>query len=366
MLVWATPSLFELTAAATIVLLILFMLLVRGRWLKELGVLLIMAALIVVYVRQVAPLRPYVRLPAMTVQELEVPTKNPDIRRFLAQNEHTRMYSADLVLGGKYMFSDVLLANGFEGSLRLRRTARLMDLYQFMREAGSLDLMTFISYPSFINLMGTRLLMIPKAQAGPFRSLGERYEVLASENGAYAFRNKEALPRCFLVHDFAVIGDEEEVFIKLRDNEVDCSDVVILEEALPEGVAVERTLVEEEPPRILEYAPEEVIIEAVPQAGAFLVLTDSFYPGWKAYDNGTETRIYAADYLFRAVYLPPGKHVVRFTYRPASFTWGAVISLAGWTLVAALAAARIARGFRKPNSAVPAKSETAGEPAVSR
>jgi hypothetical protein len=70
-------------------------------------------------------------------------------------------------------------------------------------------------------------------------------------------------------------------------------------------------------------------IQAEAPAGGFLVLTDPFYPGWRAYVDGREAPILRADYLFRAVTLTPGSHVVRFVFTPTSLQRGAQLSLAG-------------------------------------
>ncbi|MCK4649150.1 YfhO family protein, partial [bacterium] len=52
-----------------------------------------------------------------------------------------------------------------------------------------------------------------------------------------------------------------------------------------------------------------------------------YYPGWKAYVDGKEEKIYQANYILRAVYLGPGKHDIRFIYDPLSFKVGTYISL---------------------------------------
>jgi hypothetical protein len=319
----------EIITAAITVFLILSLLYVRQRWLIETLVICIGAIMFIVYVAQVAPLREYVRLPDMKVEQLRVATKNSAIANYLAQNKDARVYWSDLVSQGKYMYSGIPLVNGFEDSLRLRRTAKLMDLYRFLREVGSTDLSTFNRYPAFLNVMGVRLFLIPHNQADKFTALTDRYEALASENNSDAIINKQALPRSFLVHQVEIITDEESVFRAIRDNEIDLSKRVVLEEALPAHVNLHESFVDEPLPVISKYLPEEVVIEANPQAGAFLVLSDSYYPGWKAYDNGVETKIYSADYLCRAVYLEPGRHLVQFRYQPASYAWGARLSIVG-------------------------------------
>lgn len=64
-----------------------------------------------------------------------------------------------------------------------------------------------------------------------------------------------------------------------------------------------------------------------PKAGWF-VLRDLYWPGWQAWVDGIPAPIYAADGVFRAVPVPPGRHIVRFGYSPASVRLGGVISLA--------------------------------------
>lgn len=57
-----------------------------------------------------------------------------------------------------------------------------------------------------------------------------------------------------------------------------------------------------------------------------LVLTDSYYPGWKAYLDGVETPVYPANYLFRAIKVPDGNHSVEYRYLPASFLAGLALT----------------------------------------
>ena len=58
-----------------------------------------------------------------------------------------------------------------------------------------------------------------------------------------------------------------------------------------------------------------------------LVLSDTYYPGWKAFLNGKETKIYKANYNFRAIPLKAGEYEVKFIYNPISFKIGILVSL---------------------------------------
>ena len=74
--------------------------------------------------------------------------------------------------------------------------------------------------------------------------------------------------------------------------------------------------------------PRKVQITARAPEPGYLILTDTYYPGWRAYVDGVDTPIYQANYLFRAVPLNAGDHEVRFVYRPRTFAVGAALSLA--------------------------------------
>jgi hypothetical protein len=68
--------------------------------------------------------------------------------------------------------------------------------------------------------------------------------------------------------------------------------------------------------RIINYGNTEVTVETYSPSAALLVLTDVWHPWWRAEVDGAPVEILRADVLFRAVAVPPGRHVVRFTFHP--------------------------------------------------
>ena len=75
------------------------------------------------------------------------------------------------------------------------------------------------------------------------------------------------------------------------------------------------------------YSPNKASIDVSLDGSGFLVLSDTWYPGWKAFDNGREVEVYKADYALRSVYLEEGQHRVDFVFDPAAFKAGWIISL---------------------------------------
>jgi len=97
-----------------------------------------------------------------------------------------------------------------------------------------------------------------------------------------------------------------------------------------------------QPATIASYTPNEVFIDVELEEPSFLVLADSYFPGWKAFrrpqgageGEEQELEIHRADGNFRAVSLPAGRWTVRFKYTPMSLKLGLFVSfMAGLMLV---------------------------------
>ena len=72
----------------------------------------------------------------------------------------------------------------------------------------------------------------------------------------------------------------------------------------------------------------EVVLEEKVRAPHGLWFTSEwFYPGWKAFVDGREAKIYRANYMFRAVPLPEQWQKVEFRYEPLSFRLGELVTL---------------------------------------
>ncbi len=110
--------------------------------------------------------------------------------------------------------------------------------------------------------------------------------------------------------------------------------------------------------RIVEDRASHVAIEASAGQGGLLVLRDSYDPSWTAAVDGMPAAIGRANGRYRAVALPPGRHVIRFSYRPRELVIG--LTLSGMTAVL-LILAGVSRASRWSRSRHPkAATATAG------
>lgn len=102
------------------------------------------------------------------------------------------------------------------------------------------------------------------------------------------------------------------------------------------GSNVGETVSRAQPVDILAYEPEHVALSVRVEHPSFVVLPDTFYPGWKAYVDSTPAPNYRANGIGRAVFVTEGSHLVAFDYRPDSWRWGETIALCALILNAIL------------------------------
>jgi uncharacterized membrane protein YfhO len=85
----------------------------------------------------------------------------------------------------------------------------------------------------------------------------------------------------------------------------------------------------------------------------YLVVADAFYPGWRAWVDGTEQSVQRANFLFKAVAIPSGPSRVRLEYEPTKFVEGlrissiAVIVASTMIVVGVLGSLPTAVGYRR-------------------
>lgn len=142
------------------------------------------------------------------------------------------------------------------------------------------------------------------------------------------YENETALPKAYIVFEKETADSITEAREKFYDENFDPRSAVTVE-----GMGTLNDIV---PPsdnksfvaaKVLSYKPQEVLVESETEKDGVLVLSENFYPGWKAYIDGKRTEIYPANVLFRGVDLPKGAHKIRFVYEPRWFWPSLIISL---------------------------------------
>lgn|GEM_PF-6859690 len=153
------------------------------------------------------------------------------------------------------------------------------------------------------------------------------------------------LPRWSLYTDYVVAEDEDRQRKLVLSPDTDIRTVVVLDrdprvEKAPERTAGTVALDRE--------GVDEIVLQTSADVACVLLLTDTYYPGWRAYVDDVETPILRANSAFRAVALPAGDHRVRFVFRHERARLGWCLTGASLALLAATAGVGAAR--RRPHT----------------
>jgi hypothetical protein len=137
----------------------------------------------------------------------------------------------------------------------------------------------------------------------------------------------------YTVSQAVVVPDETAALAALQEHAAELDRLVILE---PTGQSQPPPLdslpVEPAVITVQAYAPNQIRLTAEMAAPGYLVVADSYYPGWQARIDGRATTIYRANSVVRAVYVPAGQHEITFVFRPLDFYLGAAVSGLAWLL----------------------------------
>jgi membrane protein YfhO len=147
--------------------------------------------------------------------------------------------------------------------------------------------------------------------------------------------NRGALPRAFVAYDWRPANGRADALAKVRAGpaQVDYAQPVIERVAAPPAAAKPTR-----PGRVTFQTDGERGMRLAVNAArpGWLVLNDTWYPGWKAEVDGRAQPIQHANVAFRAVRVPEGRHSVTFTYEPTSVRIGELLTLLGLLGIGAL------------------------------
>ncbi|MBI2865621.1 MAG: oligosaccharide flippase family protein [Chloroflexi bacterium] len=205
------------------------------------------------------------------------------------------------------------------------------NLWRLMEEPGSLlySMINKVAEPASLESPILDLLNVKYVLTTRNIGLPNYTEVYRGEINVY--RNDDYLPRSFLVGRATFVDGEAAALARMGRRDFDPRREVIITvdgNGQESGTGGSATLLPT--PRITSYQPNRVSIIASASEPSYLVLSDSFFAGWRATVDGKDTPVLRADAVFRAIKLEPGEHEVVFRYSPDSVKLGAYLSFIGF------------------------------------
>jgi len=128
------------------------------------------------------------------------------------------------------------------------------------------------------------------------------------EGQTIIYENKNVMPRAFFVKNIKLSKDKRESIEMLFDPSINLAQIGIIEDG-SEDLDVDWSVGSA---NIIQYSANKIIIDTENKDAGFLILTDTFYPTWKASIDKKLAKTYVTDYNFRGIIVPSGKHRVEF------------------------------------------------------
>ena len=145
----------------------------------------------------------------------------------------------------------------------------------------------------------------------------------------FVMENTAVLPRMWFVDRTRVVSDPEQHLRAVADPAWQPAEEALLFEPVGAsdpgaGGSAQLTF----------SSPRELRAEVNSPGNALLVISEIYYDaGWKAWIDDQPVEIHRANYVLRAVEVPPGQHTLRMRFDPGSFRNGALLSLAAYGLI---------------------------------
>lgn len=147
--------------------------------------------------------------------------------------------------------------------------------------------------------------------------------VIARDGDVQLAQFDAPLPRAWLVGDARVESNDAQTAV-LLSNGFDLKRSALVSTPppfAPDPNAANGTV------NVSAYAPEHMTLDVNAPADGLVVVSENFYPGWRAEVDGQATDILRADLALRALPVRAGQHRIEMWYDPILFKMGAVISI---------------------------------------
>lgn len=154
--------------------------------------------------------------------------------------------------------------------------------------------------------------------------LGQNYAI---------YRNEAPVSRSWVASDVETIKDDAAILSRLKEPGFDPRRTVVLEE-MPQGWVPSTDTAAAGTAEIVKYEPNVIELRAQMARKGVLVLSENWYPWFRAWVDGKEQKVYRADYTLRALVLEPGTHKVEFRFKSPYMKAGVWITFISLGLVA--------------------------------
>lgn len=244
--------------------------------------------------------------------------KNGADEQILKDDGHYRVYDAttNAFNSGRASYYHNAL-----GGYHAAKPGRMQDLFEFYISQGNIGI---------LNMMNVRYIITqtknggPVAQRNPYAN-GDAWfveNVLPAENANEEIQLLDSLD----TKKTAVVN--KEFLSKIPTQKIERDSTATIE--------------------LFSHQPNKLVYETSTKSPQLAIFSEVYYPkGWNAYINGKPVEYFRADYLLRAMVIPPGNNKIEFIFEPKVIQTGSTISLASSIIFLLIFLSGLYFAFRK-------------------
>jgi hypothetical protein len=208
-----------------------------------------------------------------------------------------------------------------------------------------------------MNFLAVRRLTVNTNGLGPAErktlNLPPSFHIFGSGAGMEYYENNASLDFFGLYYSAVVVPDDNVLDVMFSPSKFDPASMLLIspKEIDPAIVSLPGRSRKPGEVKIISDTDQNIELETMTDAPAYLSVAQSYYPGWRAWVDGGEEKIIRADYAYQAVAIKkPGAHRIILKFMPAEFRIGLWTSLASIFIFALLTLAAACKPGRDPGA----------------
>ncbi|MFZ2555918.1 MAG: hypothetical protein WAZ27_00310 [Minisyncoccia bacterium] len=129
----------------------------------------------------------------------------------------------------------------------------------------------------------------------------------------YVYENMQVLPRVYFAESMRFVSGSDLSVLKEVSSISDFSKESVIECTWCENGESSSGSV-----TVARYENGDLAFDTESETGGWMIVSESFAPGWSGTMDGASTTVFRANYLFQAIEVPAGRHHIRLFYRDPS------------------------------------------------
>jgi hypothetical protein len=232
-----------------------------------------------------------------------------------------RVVAPEETFAGVLPLANLPSPQGYPESLMPRRMGRLLEASGLgMSWTHRIDWQRLIGHPALLEALDVRCVVAPPWLGAQLARIGFQPGPVATPDGRLAFRHDGSAARLI---GHSVLKDADTAFAAVTDPAFSPARDAIVEGGSPAvGTAGHVKVLGPTTPGYHRFRTSS-------RGSGYLVVSETWYPGWRALIDGHPAEVTRVNYAFVGVQVPRGTHAIELWYRPVGFDAALILAAVG-------------------------------------